>query len=388
MGTVTTRPQFLNANTNVYTAWDLRHDGEVPPGEGVAGYEDFRVIQRIAGANMSVDIGNGSILQRAWVRGDTRGGQGLYAVDSIDRSAPTASTYVAQLNEAVTANSSGNPRLDMVVLEVLDAQHSGSSNLARIRVVAGTPNAAATLDTRTGAATLPDNCLHLADVIVANGAASIATADIRDRRPRCIRGDAPFPGWSGGVPGDVVGMEPHQLHVVSHFANVTHNTDDGRQVAALMYLPRRIVSATRIRWRYVQGGTANTGNYVIAIYDASGRLIVDTGSVAFTGAANTLQARTETITATTFDAGAYFVLFGCNTATAGGSSNFIGVLAGVETTMASTASLGAVAPNILGGRTSGDITPPTTLTSMGGDLYAQAIAFAAPDVPLIGLSVG
>jgi hypothetical protein len=52
---------------------------------------------------------------------------------------------------------------------------------------------------------------------------------------------------------------------------------------------------------------------VIAIFDASGRKIIDTGSVAFAGARQHMafRARSETITATTFEAGWYYGFFGC-----------------------------------------------------------------------------
>src|SRR5262245_5660091 len=55
-----------------------------------------------------------------------------------------------------------NPRLDQAVLEVLDHTHDGSGlYLARLRVVAGTPNASATIDNRLGAAALPSSALLL-----------------------------------------------------------------------------------------------------------------------------------------------------------------------------------------------------------------------------------
>jgi hypothetical protein len=76
--------------------------------------------------------------------------------------------------------------------------------------------------------------------------------------------------------------------------------------------------ATRIRWGYRQTATPTTGNYVFAICDASGRPIVNTGSVAYAGIANSDNRRSETIAATTFEAGLYWVMFG-HTLTAGAS---------------------------------------------------------------------
>ena len=381
MPTVTTRPQFLNANSGVYTAWDLRRAFEEELGEGVFGYEDFRVLPRQAGANMSVDIGKTTPgLMQAWVRGDTRGGQGLYAIDNIDRAAPTTDTYLAQLNEAVTANASGNPRLDQVILEVLDQQHAGASNLAQIRVVAGTPSVGATLDNRTGAAALPASALLLADVIVANGETTIDAVDIRDRRP--------FP-CAGTIPPlltdvDMVMFRPADgLAVVRNLVSYTHDTLDTHQAAALMYLPRRIVGATRIRWTYSQNATANTGSYVLAIFDASGRRIVDTGSVAFTGAASSWQERSETIAATTFEPGLYYVFVGFDTATASAQSSWVGV----DHSFGSISARPAITRNQLLRSTSGGVTVPTTLLGFT-DVGSLTAAINMPMVPVVALSVG
>lgn len=382
MPTVTTRPQYLNANSGVYTAWDLRTASEHgPAGAGVAGYQDFRVIQRQAGANMSVDIGiTGVGLMRAWVRGSTRGGQGLYAVDNIDRSAPTADTYVAQLNETVTGNASGNPRLDQVVLEVLDAQHAGASNLAQIRIVAGTATGGATLDNRTGAAALPASSILLADILVPNGAASIGTSDIRDRRQYALLG-AP-PTLLNNV--DHVHFLPAPGLRVDPATAISHGNHDLTQSAALVYLPRRIVGATRIRWKYNQdSATAMTGNYNIGIYDASGRQIVTTGSVAWAGATNTIQVRSETISATTFEAGWYFIFMGLDS-TAGLSYT---MALAVQTAVGSSYNGGPMHPGAALVTASGGVTAPTTLLGFSNQHAEFNQALRVP-VPLIALSVG
>lgn len=148
-----------------------------------ASAQDFMVQQRIAGASMTVEItmpaGGGALVQ-----GDTISGQGLYYVP----------VHSANFTEVIGANASGNPRVDQVILEVLDNVHDASgSNLARIRVLAGTATSGATLDNRSGAATLPGSALLLADVLVANGAATITNTVIRDRRK-----------WARGAQGFVL----------------------------------------------------------------------------------------------------------------------------------------------------------------------------------------
>jgi len=143
--------------------------------EGAYAAGSFEVTQRAAGVNMSVDIAattaeNGIA---ALVQGDAVTGQGLYAV------AP----HSAVINEAITAAHATLPRVDRVILEVLDTTHDASgSNLVRTRVVDGTATAGATLDNLSGVASVPDSALLLADVHVPAADTTISNSQIRDRR--------------------------------------------------------------------------------------------------------------------------------------------------------------------------------------------------------------
>lgn len=111
----------------------------------------------------------------ALVQGDNIAAQGLYYV------AP----HSAAITEANTAAHATLPRIDQVILEVLDATHDGgASNTVRTRIVDGTATAAATLDNRNGAAALPNNAIRLADVLIPAAAVTVLAANIRDRRPR------------------------------------------------------------------------------------------------------------------------------------------------------------------------------------------------------------
>lgn len=155
-----------------YSAIDLRRSDSLGLQEGVYGASDFMVVQRAASANMSVDITmpTGGF---ACVQGDSVSGQGLYTVP----------THSAPVNEAIAAADATNPRIDTVILEVLDNVHDASgSSLARVRVLTGTPFAGTNLASRAGAATLPGNALLLADVLVGNGVSTIPNTVIRDRR--------------------------------------------------------------------------------------------------------------------------------------------------------------------------------------------------------------
>ena len=385
--TITTRPQFLNANTNIYTGWDLRkfHDNAAV-GQGVADYESFRVLQTQAGANLGVDIGKTAVgLMRAWVRGTTRGGQGLYRVDNTDTTAPTADTYLAQLTDGVsfTVGDATNPRVDQVILEVLDQQHTGSSNLAQIRVLVGTPTGGTTLDLRTGAATLPASCILLADVLMPISQATVVTANIRDRRA------FPLPG---AVPPLLTAVDQITLQpaggLTVQLNGIVQGTAffDSHQAAALFYIPRRIASATRIRWKYSQNPTtANAANYVIGIFDASGRKIIDTGAVAYTGAIGTVQTRSETIAATTFEPGWYYVFIGNAAGTA--SATILGTGIYASCVPASSVPGAVCSPNLMVRQTSGGTTVPSTLLAFS-DCSTLAAGTNVPIVPIITLSVG
>lgn len=347
-----------------FDAIDVRRMVAAEQGEGVQTYESFRVRQRAAGGpGMFVDIG---MDVEAFVRGDAVALQGLY----------TVAPHSALITEAVPAADPTNPRIDQVVLELKDTTHDASgSNLAQTRVAAGTPTGGATLDNRSGAAALPSSAILLADFLVPALATTVVDANIRDRRPFTV-----------GTPPLLTDLDIARFVVpfetASTFApSIFHTLHDLQQAAVLFYLPRRIVGATRIRWKYVHGTTALTGNYVIGIYDSSGRKIVDTGSVAFTGALSTYQARSETIAATTFEPGLYYVLIGVDTG-AGSAS-----ISGFNTALVNSGLPGPSEPNVVVRSATGGVTAPTTLLGFT-DAHGLAANTDIPSVPSIALSVG
>lgn len=136
--------------------------------EGVVNAGDYLVTQRGAGANMSVDVAAG----QAWIQGDDVAYQGLYHM-----------TNDATINAAVSAAHATLPRLDQIVARIYDSTVTGVSDTPTIEVIAGTATSGATLDNRTGAASLPNGAMRIADVLVPAAAGSIVTANIRDRRP-------------------------------------------------------------------------------------------------------------------------------------------------------------------------------------------------------------
>lgn len=158
-----------------YSALDLRRSQIVGPiQEGVYAAGDYQVTQRAAGgAARFVDVaaGGGAF---AVVQGDALTGQGLYVVG------PHSS---AVITEAIATPDVTNPRIDIAVLEVFDNTLDASGlNIARVRIIAGTPTAGTTLNSRAGVAALPGSALLLADILVTANAVSVSNTQIRDRR--------------------------------------------------------------------------------------------------------------------------------------------------------------------------------------------------------------
>lgn len=129
---------------------------------GSATTGDLAVTQRQAGANMSVDVGIGGCM----VGGTENADQGEYFVYNASASA----------NVVISASDPTNPRIDLIGVQIRDAEYSGVTNDARIVVVTGTPAGV------PAEPSVPANFLTLARVDVAALAASISNANITDRR--------------------------------------------------------------------------------------------------------------------------------------------------------------------------------------------------------------
>jgi hypothetical protein len=135
---------------------------------GVVGASDLKVVQRGAGANMSVDVGTGQAYVE--ITSGTRNGLGHVTNDAV-------------ANVVVTASNATNPRIDQIILRWNDTSiPTGSGNIPTLAVLTGTATGGATLDNRTGAAALPADTLRLADILVPATSTTVTTANIRDRR--------------------------------------------------------------------------------------------------------------------------------------------------------------------------------------------------------------
>lgn len=171
-------PAFTQAGTGTtpgYSAIDVRRTALAHLREGPVSLDSYTVSQKAAGANMSVDIaastGSGLIVQ-----GDAITLQGRYYVPP----------HSAAINEVIATADAANPRIDSVIVEVLDDTHDATgSNLVRTRVVTGTAIAAVTNEAPGASpAALPSSAILLAYVQVDAGATSITTAKCKDMRPK------------------------------------------------------------------------------------------------------------------------------------------------------------------------------------------------------------
>jgi hypothetical protein len=357
-------------NTVEFTGADLRHAYSGPLGEGVEGAADLLVSAGAAANAVDVAAGVG------WVRGDGLSDLGLYRC----RSDATKNSAAFEAG-GLAAPDSTNPRIDQIIARVFDNDvDSEGSHKWRLAVLKGTATGGATLDNRTGAAALPNSAMLLADVLVVAGApAVIKAANVRDRRSFCYPIVPPLLTDVDMVP--LVPLAGQRVRNGFHggFAGV-----DLCQVACAMVLPRRIVGATRIRWKYLQGAIAATGNYAIAIFDASGREVVNTGSVATVGAAKSFQARSEVIAATSFEAGLYYTFFGYD-----GTNEAEITYQAVDLANAQTggAGPGAPYPNMALFNAAGGVAVPKTLLGMT-DINTLGETSSMCGCPLIALSVG
>jgi hypothetical protein len=97
---------------------------------------------------------------------------------------------LAQGNLTVTANSSGQTRVDIVVARVYDL--GSSSSYCDVEIIAGTPG--------SGQPAAPSAALLLAAVTVASGASSITAANITDKRTFTVAPGGVVPASSSALP--------------------------------------------------------------------------------------------------------------------------------------------------------------------------------------------
>lgn len=143
------------------------------------GNNDMKVVERGAGANASVDVTIGQIVIGRDAYTNTE--QDSYFFGFTDTTQ----------NVVITANTSGNPRIDAIVVyvdETADGATDNDNSLFFIAVAgtpAGSPSAPtdATIQTAVG---VNVRWYRLANVAVANGFVSIVNANITDTREQAL----------------------------------------------------------------------------------------------------------------------------------------------------------------------------------------------------------
>lgn len=150
-------PMYLDNSSSYAAGRDRLLLGSLlTPGVVQAG--DLKVVQRAAGANMSVDVGTGS---------------GVVAQDSPQRGAYLIDRSTTAVNVSIAAAPGSGTRIDYVIAEVRDSTISGAIDDWRVAVVSATsPSLPA----------VPARAYVLARIDVAAGTASVTNALIQDRR--------------------------------------------------------------------------------------------------------------------------------------------------------------------------------------------------------------
>lgn len=145
---------------------------------GIIQESAFKVTQRGAGANNSVDVAAGGII----VPGNEAGTQGYYYI---------VNDAVVNVPMATGANAT-NPRIDKIIVRARDSFYSGVDNDANLVYVTGT--AAASPVPPDIAALGYKNYFELAQISVPANDNTIATADITDLRLANSKYRATAPG--------------------------------------------------------------------------------------------------------------------------------------------------------------------------------------------------
>lgn len=178
-----------------HTGPDARQLTQAVLQDGVCGMGDFRVTQRAAGANLTIDIAGG----RAAVLGTSVTRQGRFIADS---------TGTVNSGTNLTVPGAGT-RTHRVILRIRDKQASGTAYGWSLEVLE---------DTGSGMPALPASAIDLASVSVAAGTASITDSMITDRRAYAcphiplavtvLGADAATVAFTG-IPGFIRGLELH-----------------------------------------------------------------------------------------------------------------------------------------------------------------------------------
>lgn len=205
----------------------------------------------------------------------------------------------ADVDLAIAANASGNPRIDLVVIRA-----DYADNVVELDVKQGVPAGAPAAPTVQQDATMYE--LALAEVAVANGAVSIVTANITDRRDfTYAEQDPPLPAYTTTQRDALTHVRDGLL-----IYNSTTGTIQGRIAGA--WVNMRVAGGTtfRVAWTYalpgdVKATDANASSALNSIPWAhisvpAGQTVTLVGYRWFLGAGTSFTFSIEHVTGATF----------------------------------------------------------------------------------------
>ena len=283
-------------------------------------------------------------------------------------------------------------RVDSIILQVQDAsEDTGSQNQAQVTSITGGVSAGASLDSLNGvvANTVSPTYIVLANAVVGPGnVPALSNTYIRDRRQFALVGSPP-----GITTQKNIALFDSSNGVPFSTYKIIGSAHASSQAAVAVYLPRRI-AATHIRWRYHQGATTQIGtaqSWNIAICDASGRLIGQTGSKPFAGTVGTIQSVLAPFSPALpngyiFEMGWYYVWFGVSAIPATAEAYFLGYSADNQTFNAGSI---ALTPNLFYKLSTGGVVFDMSNTILNmTDSFADVISGSPLPVPAVSLSIG
>lgn len=251
-------------------------------GTGVVGSGDLAVSEN-ATPNMSVNVAPGMI----WMPGTLGAATGFPANANAQTAYGLPSSFDSQgsycayqdgtVNLTIAAADATNPRIDIVVAAVQDAQYSGSTNQPVLQVVTGTPA------TTPVAPAAPASAVVLAQVAVAAGATSIDTADITDERGFArpgLNAATALPMASGSSPYFVQGGSNDGETDASSFLGITFPTPFPNGVVAVVATPAFYASPDEgggpNTWLAMVYGTPTTSGFSVLATTDSGTGLAST----------------------------------------------------------------------------------------------------------------
>lgn len=229
--------------------------------QGILSPLDLAVTQN-GTPNMSVNIAAGA----AFIAGTETTTQGVYHLEND-----------ASVNVAIATADATNPRIDLIVAQVLDAQYSGASSLGQIVAVTGTPAASPSVPAT------PKNSIVLARIAVAHSVTTIVTANITDERPIACEATGNPSGTLVATAQTIVATGGSSVTTI---ALATLGTLKGGMVVSSNGLKVPITGVYKVSyqlmWQAASAGVTTAGNYD-AVIVKNGTQFVTSSAYAIAG---------------------------------------------------------------------------------------------------------